>query len=225
MWAPSSVIVADGQGLFAEALATALGLQPDVEVLHHQARTGLEAINAFVRLAPDVLVLDYWLGEMNAPAVVRQVLAADPTAPVVILGWLFGPIQLREAQASGAAAFVTKSAPLEELVAVLREVHDRCCAMPPRTEHELSRPASGLGASSFGLSVRQIEVLQLFCDGNPRDAVAAKLGITEGTVKNHMHNVLTKMGSRTLLEAVSRARSSGLVRETRPGPPTTGGLA
>ncbi|HUP68685.1 MAG TPA: helix-turn-helix transcriptional regulator [Acidimicrobiales bacterium] len=67
-------------------------------------------------------------------------------------------------------------------------------------------------------------MLQLLCDGNPRAEVAAKLGIKEGTVKNHMHNVLTKMGSRTMLEALSMARSSGLVRETGPGPPTSDGL-
>lgn len=223
-----SVVVADGQGLFAEALATGLDLQPDVEVLHHEARTGLEAIDAFASLAPDVLVLDYWLGEMNGPAAAAQVLAADPTARVVIVGWLCGGRQVSQARVSGAAGFVPKSVTLEEFVTVLKAVKDGFSVFPGNisgAQLEWSRPETPVrGASRFGLSVREIEVLQLFCDGSPRSEVAAKLGIREGTVKNHMHNILTKMGSRTMLEAVSQARSSRLVRETGPGPPTPDGL-
>lgn len=218
-----TVVVADTQLLFAEALAGALALQPDVEVLHHEASTGLDAIDAYVRLVPDVLVLDYWLGEMNGAAATRQVLERDPAARVLTLAWLCGPLQVREARASGVTGFVPKSVGLDELVAILRAIKDGFSVFPgksPSAPLEWTEPDRSERVTTYlGLSAREVEVLQLSCEGKRRHEVAVELGIQDGTVKNHVHNILTKTGTRTLLEAVALARGEGLVRETgrRPG--------
>ena len=77
-----------------------------------------------------------------------------------------------------------------------------------------SQPEPGPAeAPILRLTPREIEVLQLFCEGNRRREVALALGIREGTVKNHVHHILTKTGARTVLEAVAHARDEGLVRE------------
>lgn len=219
----TTIVIADGQRLFAESLAGALDLQPDLDVIDHAARTGLDAVDAFLRLRPNVLALDYWLAEMNGAAATRVILERHPTARVLLLGWLYGPLQVREARQAGAAALVPKSLSLEDIVTVVRSVADGFSVFPGRTPAsplEWAPAAEVHDAPYLGLSPREIEVLQLFCEGRRRNEVAAELGIREGTVKNHVHNILTKTGARTLVEAVTLARDEGLVREggLRPKP-------
>lgn len=213
-----SVAIADTQRLFAESLAGALNLEGDVEVRDHHATTGLGAVDVFVRLSPDILMVDYWLGEMNGVAATRQIRQRHADARVIILAWLCGPFQVQEARVSGAAAFVPKSVALDELIAIVRGVHDGFSVFPASSatsalEWNQSMPEPR-GARSLGLSPREIEVLQLSCEGKRTHEVAAQLSIGEGTVKNHVHNILTKTGARSLSEAVARARAQGLVRES-----------
>lgn len=213
-----TVVLAESQYLLAEAMGRAVNGEEDLIVLDHRATTGLQAVEAYALHAPDVLVLDYWLPEMNAVAATRQVLDRDPSAKVLVLGWLYGPLQVREVQSSGARAFLSKTGCFDDLIGAIRAVNDGWCAFPNGASKQklewAPAPRPGEVVGSDPLTRREIEILQLLCDGHTRHVVISKLGIRPGTLKSHVHNILVKTGCRSLVEAVTMARHEGVVRES-----------
>lgn len=217
------LLVADAQRLVAETLAISLR-HAGFEVIDAYPRTGDDAVATARERNAGVVLMDYWMPVMTGPAATRLMLERRPDTKVMLFSWSHGPTQVQEALAAGAAAFIprgisfgqlveairraTSGEPLvyaEQLPEVLGDINDRADEPDERVRRLKT------------LTAREIDILQHLCEGHPSKHVAVKLGISVGTLKNHIHRILTKTGARTQLEAINMARYEGIIREM--GPP------
>lgn len=225
------VLVADAQLLFAEALSAALRSVADFEVLDDHPTSGLGASELAIKHQPDVALLDFWMSDMNGPAAARAIQGWAPRVKVIILSWLHGPGQVGEAMTSGAVGFLPKSVPLYEVVdAIVRAragespvsagaIESLVAEIAERGERNVS-----IGDRVFSLTPREVQILHLLNQGFAAKQVAGQLKITVGTVKNHIHKILSKTGTQTQAEVIAMARQTGLLRERSlpPHPPHPG---
>lgn len=220
-----TVLVADGQRMFAEAVAIALRSHPGLHVLSEHPTTGTAALEVAMRDEPDVLLLDYWLLGMNGPACTRAVHERCPDAKVLLLSWLHGPQHVQEALAAGAVGFLPKSLTFDQLVEAIRRA---CSGEPLVFAEQLARLVDDIERRAreseerakrlATLSTRELEVLDLLGKGLSPKEIALNLDISVGTVKNHIHSILTKTGGRTQLEAILVARYHRVIGDLRPPP-------
>lgn len=211
-----SILIADAELLFAEALHAALE-GPDFSIAADHPLTGLDAVKAVLHHRPDVALIDYWLEGMNGPAATRIILRRSPGTKVLLLSWFQGERESRESAFAGATALVSKGVELEQLVSTILIVGN--LAHPPAPVR--ARPSAGSAEAPadptweaqerlLSLTLREIEVLGLLAGHSPK-AIAKSLGVSLGTVRNHIHQVTTKLQARTQLEAVDLARSFGFI--------------
>ena len=221
------VLIADTQLLFAESLALGLAWQPDLEVIPEHPTTGLEVLDTVGRARPHVVLLDFWIPGMNGAATAREIASHNPQAKVLILSWFHGPKQIQESLDAGVAGFLPKSIHVEQVVEAIRRAYDgealvfgeQLARLVDGTQKRFEASAKRWERLSK-LTPREIEILQLLAQGQPNKELARHLEISTGTLRNHIHKILTKTGARTQLEAITMARHEGLIRET--GPPSKG---
>ncbi|HUR18115.1 MAG TPA: response regulator transcription factor [Acidimicrobiales bacterium] len=216
------MLVADSQRLFGEVLGTALDLEIDLEVIPHYPTRGRAALDAIRRHQPDVVIYDQWMLEVDGPAATRVVASFSPATKVLVLSWYHGPLQIQAALGAGAAGFLPKSLRLEELIEAVR----RAAAGDPLVfGEELARLVESIDdrwqggvelEERFGsLSPREIQVLRALAGAAAPPQIAEALGISIGTVKNHIHHILAKTATSSQLEVVSLARLFGFVVDSR----------
>lgn len=226
------VVVADGQRLFAEALGRALDDYDDLDVAPIYPTTGREAVAAVTQFKPSVLLVDYWIPEMNGPSVAQSVRVQSVATTVLFLaGFHVGPCQVREAREAGGAGFLRKGVPLDQVA------HEVRVAAQPRTadEREIGDVLSTGPDTITGLcthlnhrgrdaddhvkrltilTAREIEILQILRHGLPAKELARRLGITVGTLKNHIHSMVVKAGVSTQMELLEIAEEEGFISAT-----------
>ncbi|MGH2670892.1 MAG: response regulator [bacterium] len=214
-----TVIVADAQHLFAEALGVALGRYPELEIHNHSPATGLEVIEVATTLDPDVVLLDFWMVGMEGPPTTRLLGKRAPRSKVLLLSWLHGPQQVEEALEAGAVGFLPKSLTLDQVAGAIRRAHagespvysselEELVRTIEAREHEVARISQRL----LTLTPREIQILTMLSFGEPFDDVADKLSISPGTLRTHVHNILKKTGARSQIEAIAMARHYGLIQ-------------
>lgn len=213
----STVLVADSQALFAEALGRLLSRGGGFTPVEPHPCTGVAAAQAAVILRPHLALLDLWLEGIAAPEVTRSLKAKSPTTRVVILGWFHTPEHVRSSLAAGAAGFFSKSLSSGQFLAGLRRVAtgERVVADSqtgldqdaPATSASLAGPPNGDGDSA--LTPRELEVLRLLGAGLPTEDVASQLGVARETARRHITALLDKTGAHSQLEAVALARDRG----------------
>lgn len=221
------VLVADGQHLFAEALALGLSWQSDLEVMRGYPATGLDVLDAVAAGRPNVVLLDFWIPGMNGAATSREITARSPQTRVLILSWFHGPKQVQEALDAGVAGFLPKSVRLDQVADAVRLANageplvfgEQLAKLVDDTQKRWEASKERWERLSK-LTRREVEILQLLSKGQPNKELARELQISGGTLRNHIHKILTKTGARTPLEAITMARHEGLIREM--GPPPSG---
>lgn len=215
---PVRVLIADTQTLFSDALARSLAAWEDLAVLGELPCTGVAAIQAAASHKPDVVLLDYWLAEMDGPVTARQLLARLPATKVLHLSWFHGRDQVEASLASGAVGFLPKGVRVPQVVeAIRRAVAGEC----PVFEERLGRMVGAIeqradevdgDAERFAtLTPRELEVVRELARGAPVAEVARRLGITYGTARTHHRRVLAKTESSSNLEVIAKAKNQGLV--------------
>jgi len=178
-------------------LSKSLRLYPDFEVLEHLPASGQEAFSLIARLKPDVVVLDFWIPGMAAPALTRLIVSKLPDCKVILLSWLYGPDQIREGLGAGAVGFLAKSVTVDVLTDVVRRALD---GESPVCEQELDEAIRVISERDYQdeaawqllavLTPREVEILKLMDLGRPIELVAKELTIRPSTVRNHIHNIL-----------------------------------
>ncbi|MEX0660088.1 MAG: response regulator transcription factor [Egibacteraceae bacterium] len=212
------VLIADAQVLFSDALAIALGCCEGLEILPDLPTEGRKAVAMAIADKPDIILVDYWMPEMDGPAVARTLAVQATETKVMHLSWFHGPIQIQESLASGAVGFLPKSV----RVSLVAEAIVRAQAgESPVFEEQLQGLARTIATRQqyladmqtrlASLTPRQLEILRLVGAGLMVTDVAKRLGLREGTVRTHIHNILDKTGARSQLEAVALARDEGLI--------------
>jgi two-component system, NarL family, response regulator DesR len=196
------VLVAEDQGMVRGALAALLRLEKDIEVVAETGR-GDEVLSAAVAAHPDVVLLDIELPGVDGLTAAAALREALPASRVMMLT-TFGRIgYLRRAIEAGAVGFLLKDAPATELATAIRRV---------MAGERVVDPALALTALSEGenpLTTREREVLAAALDGATIKDIAARLSLTEGTVRNHLSVAIQKVGGRNRIEAARLAEEKG----------------
>ncbi|QFG25899.1 response regulator transcription factor [Actinomadura sp. WMMB 499] len=198
------VLLADDEHLIRGAVAALLGLDPDLEIVAEVGR-GDEVAAAVAAHDPDVAVLDIEMPGADGLTVAEELRAAGARCAVCILTSFGRPGYLRRAMAAGVRGFVPKDAPTQELAAAIRKVH----AGGRFLDAELA--AAAMEAGDNPLTEREREILRQIAAGADTSAIAARLHLTEGTVRNYLSSAMSKLGGSTRLAAVQAAQGMGWI--------------
>jgi DNA-binding NarL/FixJ family response regulator len=207
------VLVVDDHPLYREGLAVALDTMHDVEVVG-QAGAGEAAVELATSLAPDVVIMDLHLPGMSGIEATRQLLARRPGIGVLVLTMLEGDDSLFAAMRAGARGYVLKGADRGEIERALRTVAAGEVVFSASVAASVTAWfRSGVAASHEPfpeLTEREREVLDLVARGLTNTEIAARLVVSDKTVRNHVSNVFAKLHVTNRSGAVARARDAGL---------------
>jgi two-component system response regulator DesR len=195
------VVIAEDQSMVLGALAALLEIESDIQVVA-RAQNGREALDEVEARRPDVLLTDIEMPEMTGLEVAAEMARRKLPTRVVILTTFARAGYLRRALDAGAAGYLLKDSPAEELANAVRQVHAGRRAIDP----ELAREA---WTERDPLSDRERQVLRLAADGASGAAIAARLFLSEGTVRNYLSDAISKLGAANRVEAARMAREKG----------------
>jgi len=217
------VLAADDQRVVREGLAMLLGLLPDVEVVG-TAANGEEALALADELRPDVILMDLRMPKVDGVEATRRLHASHPEIKVVVLTTYADDRSVLEALRAGALGYLTKDAGADEIRQALQRVTTGQASLDPAVQLHLveaiatttDNQAPGLAAPPAaqlpdGLTPREAEVLGLIATGLSNAEIAARLFVSEATVKSHVNHMLPKIGARDRSQAVGYAYRHGLV--------------
>jgi two-component system response regulator DesR len=196
------VLLAEDQRMLRGALALLLGMEADMEVVA-QVGAGDLIVDAALAHRPDVALLDIELPGMSGLDAAAELRERVPDCRVLILTTFGRPGYLRRAMEAGAAGFLVKDGPVEELAAAIRKV------LAGETVVDPALAAAALGAGPNPLTARECDVLKASVDGATVADIAARLHLSESTIRNHLSSAIGKTGTRNRMEAVREARRQG----------------
>ncbi|WP_182874151.1 response regulator [Microbispora sp. H10670] len=213
---PVTVLVVDDHPVFREGFAALLGSIDEVEVVG-TAATGAEAVEQAARHEPDVVVMDVSMPGMDGIEATRHILRERPETGVVVLTMSEEDGTIFEALRAGARGYLLKGAEPEEVVRAITTVAGGGvvfgAVLAGRiTDFLAPRPRSGAATAFPGLTAREHEVLDLVAAGLSNGEIAARLFLSQKTVRNHVHAVLGKIQAADRAEAIIRGRDAGLGR-------------
>lgn len=202
------ILIADDQVLLAEALRTLIELEDEIRVVAI-AGNGQQAYQQTLQLAPDVVLMDIQMPEMNGVESLRQIKRARPQTLVFMLTTFDNDSYVMEAMAAGADGFLLKDIRPEQLIAVIRQTVEGYCFMPTAVVRRLSRrsvvPGPGTASQpSADLSSREREIARLMAMGLTNQQIAGQLHLTDGTVKNYISVIYAKLGTSDRVQAIAR---------------------
>lgn len=210
------VMLVDDQTLVRQGVRSLLDLADDIEVVE-EAADGQAAIDLVPDTQPDVLLLDMRMPGKNGLDVLRELGARNALPPTIILTTFDDDELVLEGLRAGARGYLLKDVTLEELLNAVRTVAEGKTLVRVGITERLMQ---GLGKmqTSFDslqqpdpLTDRETEILRLMAGGYSNKEIAAALNVAEGTVKNHVSSVLSKMGVRDRTRAVLKALENGLI--------------
>lgn len=200
------LMIVDDHFFVRMGLAASVRPEPDIEVVA-EASGVEEAVRIYSLAKPDVVLLDCHLSDGEGIEVLRQILSSREDAHIVMLSVDDSEESVFRAMDSGAASYLSKSAPLEELLLAIREAYHGRTYLPGTILETLNRRTA-----RPELSEREMQVLNLVAHGQPNKIIAAELGIAEMTVKIHLTRIFGKLGVQDRTSATTTALRTGLVR-------------
>ena len=200
-----TVLLADDHSLVRRGFRRLLEDDPSITVVG-EASDGSEAVELACQLRPRVVVMDCAMPKTIGLEATRQILSAAPDTAVLMLSMHSEETLVRQAFAAGARGYILKSAIDLDLVAAVKRVAAGETVVDPA----LDRPAT-LKGENHGLTVRELEVLQLICDGLSNREIAATLNLSVNTVSVHRANIMNTLGLHKTAELVVYALQHGLV--------------
>lgn len=199
------IMIVEDHPVFREGLALILASQSDMAVVA-QASTADEALREYRLLRPDLVLMDQRLPGTNGTEALIAIRNQYPQARVIMLTTSSGDMEIQRALRAGAAAYVLKSTPKNELLKIIRAVAAGQRRIPP--------DVAGVVAEHLGqedLTPRELEVLRLIRDGNRNKQIADQLSISETTVNYHIKNIVDKLQANDRTHAVTIALRRGLL--------------
>jgi two-component system NarL family response regulator len=203
---PISVVVADDHPLILSGLKDVIGDEPSLQLIG-VASNGRLAVELYLKLRPQVLVIDLNMPECSGLEAIEQIRQADSHARIVILTSYDGEEDIYKGLAAGAKAYLLKDAPSEILVECIRTVAAGRKYIPSSVAAKLAGRFD-----SNQLSPRELEILHLVAAGKSNKRIARETGITEGTTKFHLNNIFSKLDVHSRTEAVNLAMRRGIVK-------------
>jgi DNA-binding NarL/FixJ family response regulator len=209
------VCVVDDQTLVRQGIRTLLGLVADLEVVA-EADGGDAALALIPDVKPDVVLLDLRMPDKDGLEVLRELRRAGALPPTIILTTFDEDALFLEAIRAGAKGFLLKDVSLERLTGAIRTVAAGGTLIQPAVTERILRAALEAGCQFPSLDPpdpltdREVEILRLMTGGYNNREIADALGVVEGTVKNHISSILSKLGVRDRTRAVLKGLEMGL---------------
>lgn len=217
------VVVVDDQQLVREGFCTILGAQDDIEVVGEGA-DGEEAVRLAVEVAPDVVLMDIRMPNLDGIEATRRIVSGAPATRVLMLTTFDVDDNVYEALRAGASGFLLKNTTRDELVAAVRTVAQGESLLAPSVTRRVisafvEQWAPGRASPPEALedlTAREVEVLLQVARGLSNAEIAEVLILSEHTIKTHVAAVLRKLGVRDRVQAVVFAYETGLVKPSEP---------
>ena len=213
---PIRVLVVDDQELFRRGLTMLLAVEPGLEVVG-EAGDGAEGVSLAESAAPDVILLDVRMPKKSGIEACLAIKESVPSAKIIMLTVSDEEADLYEAVKSGASGYLLKDSSIEEVAQAIRVVADGQSLISPSMAiklidefKQMSRPERETGPA-LRLTERELDVLRLVAQGHSNKEIAARLFISENTVKNHVRNMLEKLQLHSRMEAVMYAVRENLL--------------
>lgn len=202
---PIRILVAEDHLVARVGVSTIVNLQPDMTIVA-EASNGQQAVELYRKHLPDVALLDLRMPVMGGVEAAQAIRAEFPNAHLIALTTYGGDEDIRRALASGVQAYLTKDVLHDELLKAIRAVHAGQTYLPAAVAAalaaQLPRP---------DLSAREVQVLELIVRGLANKQIAYALSIAEHTVKNHVKNILSKLGVQDRTQAATAAIQRGII--------------
>jgi DNA-binding NarL/FixJ family response regulator len=225
---PVRVLVVDDQRLMRDGIASLLSIQQGIEVVG-TASNGQEAVEQALALQPDVVLMDVRMPVMDGVAATAEIHRQLPDCQVLMLTTFDDEEYIVDALRAGASGYLLKDVPAHDLAKAVISAHNgiyqldaavaskmvsRLAGLESKRSTPVPAPTSRSPTSIMqtDLSEREIEVLRLIAKGATNREIAEQLVITEGTVKNHISNILNRLGLRDRTQAAIYAREHGLLQ-------------
>jgi DNA-binding NarL/FixJ family response regulator len=216
------VLIVDDQRLMRDGIASLLSIQEGVEVVG-TAADGQEALEQARSLRPDVILMDVRMPVMGGVAATAAVRREFPECQVLMLTTFDDEAYIVDALRAGAAGYLLKDLPAPALAQAIHAAHQRIYQLDPSVVRKMVAAVTNASSSptptpqptraDTDLSEREIEVVRLIARGATNREIAEALIISEGTVKNHISNILSRLGLRDRTQVAIYARDQGLLRE------------
>jgi len=202
---PIRILVAEDHLVARVGVSTIVNLQPDMSVVA-EASNGQQAVEMYRQHLPDVALLDMRMPVMTGVEAAQAIRREYPHARMIALTTYGGDEDIRRALAAGVQAYLTKDVLHDELIKAIRAVHSGHTYLPAAVAAALAaqmpRP---------DLSARELQVLELIVRGLANKQIAYSLSIAEHTVKNHVKNILSKLGVQDRTQAATAAIQRGII--------------
>jgi two-component system response regulator NreC len=208
------VLLADDHKIVRQGLHALLEKQPDIEVVA-ESENGRNAVRLAAEMAPDVVIMDISMPDLNGVEAAKQILDKSPDIKIVALSIHSDALFVTEMLKSGAAGYLLKDCAFEELVRAIRTVLDNKTYLSPSisgvvVDDYIHRLTKSDFTGKEAISDREREVLQLMSEGNSTKQIAQKLHISVKTVETHRRQIMNKLDIHTIAELTKYAIRKGL---------------
>ena len=209
---PIRVLTVDDHTILRSGLKLLLLAFEDMELIG-EARSGPEALRLCDRLHPDVVLMDMMMPEMDGATTTQAIKEQHPDIQILVLSSFSDDTSVQRVMQAGAIGYLLKDVPMDELADGIRAAAAGQTVLAPEAAQALVR-AAGPRAPDLGydLTERQLEILALLVDGLTNNEIAERLILSPYTVRNHVSEILSKLGAGTRTEAAALAVRRGLVR-------------
>ena len=202
---PIQILTVDDHPIFRQGIAGLLADQADMSLVA-EAANGQEAIQQFRAHHPDITLMDLQMPEMSGLDATIAIRSEFPNAKIIVLTTYTGDVQVLRALKAGARAYLIKNLLYKELLETIRAVHSGKKSLSPEVSYELAEHAT-----DDALTDGEVDVLRLIATGSGNKQIAARLSITEDTVKGRVKNILSKLGVHDRTQAAMIGLKRGII--------------
>jgi DNA-binding NarL/FixJ family response regulator len=199
------VLIVDDHPIMRAGLAGEINAQRDMTVVA-EASDGDEALASFRSHRPDITLMDLRMPRMNGIDAITAIRGEFSIARIIVLTTAAGDVQALRAFQAGAVGYMLKNLLRTELIDTIRLVHAGHKRIPPEVAQEMAQHAA-----DETVTTRELDILRHVAKGNSNKIIAGKLNISEHTVKNHLKNILSKLGASDRTHAVTIALQRGFL--------------
>jgi len=199
------LLAVDDHAVLRDGIAAIVAPEPDM-VLVGEATNGIEAVEAFDNLRPDVTLMDLQMPLKGGIDAIQEIRAKAPAARIIVLTTYEGDVQAVRALKAGACGYLLKSSLRKELLHTIRIVHAGRRYVPAEVAQEIA-----IHAAEDPLTPRELAILECVAAGKANKVIAWELSLSEDTVKAHLRNIYSKLDVNDRVQAVTTALRRGII--------------